>query len=411
VPDVSFTGLVVVAAVAFVVPLVLGLVPRLPLPAVVLEIVAGIVIGPSLLGWVELDLPLEVLSVIGLAFLLFLAGLEIEVERFRGRFLQKAVLALAASFGLGLVAGYGLYGVGLVESPLFVSIVLMSTALGLVIPLLRDAGESSSVFGQLTIAGAALADFGAVILLSLFFSRESSGAGAQLVLLGGFALVLAAVGFTIARAGHAGRISGVLTRLQDTTAQIRVRGAVLLFIGVVALAEHLGLEVILGAFLAGAILKLVDSNVMKTHPHFPLKLDALGFGFLVPIFFVTSGVRFDTEALFSDASTILRVPVLLVALLAVRGAPAFFYRGQVRKHRAIAAAFLQATSLPFIVAASQIGMEIGVIGRATGAALVATGLLSVLIFPPMALSVLRRTPRDEDVDAKARAEPSTTFYA
>jgi Kef-type K+ transport system membrane component KefB len=411
VPDVSFTGLVVVVAVAFVVPLVLGLIPRFPLPAVVLEIVAGIVIGPSVLGWVKLDLPLEILSVIGLAFLLFLAGLEIEVERFRGRFLQKAVFALAASFGLSLLAGYGLHGVGLVESPLFVSIVLISTALGLVIPLLRDAGESSSVFGQLAIAGAALADFGAVILLSLFFSRESTGAGAQLALLGGFLLVVAAVGLSIARAGHVGRISAVLTRLQDTTAQIRVRGAVLLFVGVVALAENLGLEVILGAFLAGAILKLVDPNVMKTHPHFPLKLDALGFGFLVPIFFITSGVRFDTEALFSDASTILRVPVLLVALLVVRGAPAFFYRGEIGKHRAIAAGFLQATSLPFIVAASQIGMEIGVIGRATGAALVATGLLSVLIFPPVALSMLRRAPGDEDAEQKAHVAPSTTFSA
>ncbi|MDQ4029230.1 MAG: cation:proton antiporter, partial [Actinomycetota bacterium] len=233
--------------------------------------------------------------------------------------------------------------------------------------------------------------------------------GAQLALLGGFLLVLAAVGLSIARAGRVGRISAVLTRLQDTTAQIRVRGAVLLFVGVVALAENFGLEVILGAFLAGAILKLVDPNVMKTHPHFPLKLDALGFGFLVPIFFITSGVRFDTEALLSDASTILRVPILLLALLLVRGAPAFFYRKEIGKHRAFAAGFLQATSLPFIVAASQIGMEIGVIGRATGAALVATGLLSVLIFPPVALSVLRRAPRDEDVEQKARVEPSTTF--
>jgi Kef-type K+ transport system membrane component KefB len=389
VPEVSFSGLVIVAAVAFAVPLVLGLVPRVPLPAVVLEIIAGIIIGPSGLGWVHVDLPLQVLSVLGLAFLLFLAGLEIEVMRFRGRFLQKAIVAFIASFALGLLAAFGLHQAGVVESPLFVSIVLLSTSLGLVIPLLRDAGESSTTFGQLTIAGAALADFGAVILLSLFFSRESTGAGAQLVLLGGFLVVVAAIGYSVARAGHVGRISTVLTRLQDTTAQIRVRGAVVLFIAVVALAENLGLEVILGAFLAGAMLKLIDANVMDSHPHFPLKLDAIGFGFLIPIFFITSGITFDAAALFSDASTVLRVPLLVVALLVVRGTPALLYRSEIGVRRAVAAAFLQATSLPFIVAASQIGMEIGVIDRATGAALVAAGLLSVMVFPLIALSVLR----------------------
>ena len=152
-PEVSFLGLVIVCAVAFLVPLTLGLNPRLRLPSVVLEIVAGIVIGPSGFGWVDPDLPIAILSVMGLAFLLFLAGLEIELDRFMGSFLQKAVVGLLLSFALGIVVSYGLGTVGMVETPLFVAIVLLATSLGLVIPLLRDAGESSTDFGQLTIAG------------------------------------------------------------------------------------------------------------------------------------------------------------------------------------------------------------------------------------------------------------------
>jgi Kef-type K+ transport system membrane component KefB len=389
VPDVSFSGLVIVAAVAFLAPLTLGMVPKLRLPAVVVEIITGIIIGPSVLGWVDVDLPIEILSVLGLAFLLFLAGLEIELDRFMGRFLQKAGLGLVTSFSLGIIISLALSAVGLVESPLFVAVVLLATGLGLVIPLLRDAGEISSEFGQLTIAGAALADFGAVILLSLLFSGESAGPVAQLLLLGGFALVVAVIGLTIAEAGRSMRISDALTRLQDTTAQIRVRGAVLLMVGLVALAERFGLEVILGSFLAGVVLKLIDRDTM-THPHFQAKLDAIGFGFLVPIFFITSGLQFDLSALFASGSAILRIPVFLLALLLVRGLPASLYRPLVGGPLSLAAAFLQATSLPFIVAASQIGMELGVIGRATGAGLVAAGLLSVLLFPLVGLGIVRR---------------------
>jgi Kef-type K+ transport system membrane component KefB len=180
-----------------------------------------------------------------------------------------------------------------------------------------------------------------------------------------------------------------LRRLQDTTAEIRVRGAVVLLLGIVALAGAFGLEVILGAFMAGAVLKLIDRDVMITHPHFRTKLEAIGYGFLIPIFFVTSGITFDLNSLFASSSAILRVPVFLVALLIVRGAPAFLYRPLIGTRRSIAAGLLLATSLPFIVAAAQIGEDLGVISRSAGAGLVAAGLLSVLIFPVAGLSVLR----------------------
>src|SRR5437867_3287410 len=148
------------------------------------------------------------------------------------------------------------------------------------------------------------------------------------------------------------RISAVVVRLQDTTAQIRVRGAMLLLIAFVALAGRFGLETILGAFLAGVVLSVVDRDAMRTHPNFRVKLEGIGYGFLVPVFFVSSGVTFDVGALFSSPSTILRTPLFLVALLAVRGLPALLYRPIVGGRRTVAAALLQATSLPFIVVAT-----------------------------------------------------------
>jgi len=389
-PNVSFSGLLIITVVAFAAPLLLGLTPARRLPAIVLEIVAGIIIGPSVLGWVKVDLPISILSVLGLAFLLFLAGLEVELERLRGRLLTYVGLAFLLSLGLALLVGYGLYVAGQVVSPLLIAIILVATGLGIVIPVLKDAGESDSDFGQLVISGAMFAEFGSIILLTLFFSREATSITTKLVLLGGFVLLAAGFAFVLLRLEQSMRIAAVLLRLQDTTAQIRVRGAFMLLVAFVALASLLGLETILGAFIAGVILRLVDGDRMMTHPQFRQKLEAVGFGVFIPVFFVTSGIRFDLAALFSSPSTLLRVPVFLVALLLVRGVPALLYRPLVGSRRVVVAGLLQATSLSFIVAASQIGMELGLITKATGAALIAAGLLSVLIFPLLALTILRR---------------------
>lgn len=285
---------------------------------------------------------------------------------------------------------YILYSGGLVKSPLLVAIILCATSLGVVIPVLKDAGESESDFGQLVIAGATIADFGAIILLSLFFSREATSTGTKLFLLGSFVLIAITFAFVLLGLEWSMRFSPVLLRLQDTTAQIRVRGAFMLLAAFVALAQGLGLEVILGAFLAGVILRLVDRDRMMTHPQFRQKLEAVGFGVFIPIFFVTTGLQFDLAALFASTSTIALVPIFLVALLLVRGVPAIFYRPLVGSRRFVVAGLLQSISLPFIVAASQIGMELGLLTRATGAALITAGLLSVILFPITALTLLRR---------------------
>jgi len=387
--EVEFTSLLIVVATAFAAPFVLGLAPSLRLPAVVLEIVAGIVIGPSVLGWVSIDDSIRVLATIGLTFLLFLAGLEIDFRELKGRAVRLTGIGFLLSFGIAIGLAFVLKGAGLVETPLFVAIVLTATSLGIVVPVLKDSNEISSSFGQLVVAAATIADFAAIILLSLFFSREATGIGTQLVLLGGLALFAVAVALFLAGAERLMSISSLFRRLQDTTAQIRVRGAFVLLVGLAAVAEHLGLEVILGAFIAGAVLTLIDTDRAMTHPQFRLKLEAAGYGIFIPIFFVASGVGFDLDALTESASTLVLVPVFLAVLLAVRGLPALLYRGSIGGRRTAVAALLQSTSLPFIVAAAQIGMELGTISAATGAALVGAGILSVLLFPLAALTVLK----------------------
>ena len=172
-PDVHFTNLLIVA-VGLLARLVLGFFPRFRLPAIVLEIVLGIVIGPSGLGWVKPDFPVSILALVGLAFLLLLSGLEIDVQRLRGRLLKLTAIGFAVSFAIAIVLGLGLKAGGFVRSPLFVAIVLVATSLGVIVPVLKDSGNISSSFGQLVIAAASIADFGAIILPSLFFSGKGS---------------------------------------------------------------------------------------------------------------------------------------------------------------------------------------------------------------------------------------------
>ena len=395
----SFSNLLIVVAVAFAAPFLLGLFPRVRLPSVVLEIVAGILVGPSLLGIVEVDQAIEVLALIGLGFVLFLAGLEIEFEKLRGQVLRLTALAFVVSFAIAVVVGFGLSAAGLVETPLLVAIILCATSLGVIVPVLKDTGEISSPFGQLIVAAASIADFGAIIMLTLFFSGEG-GVGSTLLLLGALAALAVVVFGAVRGAEHSMRIRRDLLRLQDTTAQIRVRAAIVLFVGFAAIASELGFEVILGTFIAGAIVSLVDRDEVMTHPDFRRKLESIGFGFFIPIFFVTSGVRFDLDALVADPSNVAMVPIFLAALLLVRGVPALLYRRLLDSRRTLVAGILQATSLPFIVAASAIGLELGLIDPAEGAALIGAGLLSVLVFPVVGLALLRghaeAAPSSED---------------
>ena len=405
-PDVSFVNLLVVVAVAVLAPLTIGFFPRLRIPAVVLEIVGGIIIGPSVLGWVHVDLPVAILALFGLAFLLFLAGLEIDVHRLRGRLLRFALFGYLVTLVLGYGAGVSFTAAGWVSQPLLLAIALSATSLGLVVPVLKDAGQVHSQVGQSALAAASIADFAAIVLLSLFFSSSGGSTGSKVVVLGAFAGLVAVTGLAVSGAARSMRLGQVLVRLQDTTAEIRVRFAVLLLVAFTVLAEKFGLESILGAFLAGAIVGLVDRD-SASHPRFRTKLEGIGYGFLVPVFFVSSGIKLDLTGLLHSPSALVRVPVFLLALLVVRGVPALLGLRANGPRATLALGLLQATSLPFIVTATQIGVTLGKITPVTAAALVCAGLLSVLIFPLSALTLLRggKSESAEPEPAGAAAEP------
>lgn len=281
---ISFSSLLIVGAVAVAVPLLLGLVPVVKVPGVVLEILGGILVGPTVLGWVHLDVAVRVISDLGLGFLLFLAGFEIDLRRFDRRILILVSRAFVVSVMLALLVAYGLQLGGQVKDGLLVG-----------------------------------------ITLALAFS---------------------------------------------------------------AVAEHFGLATILGAFLAGVIVRRTDETPASQH-EFQGKLEAIGFGFLIPVFFVSTGAGLDIAAMFRSTRAIILVPVFLVALLVVRGLPALLYVRVAGRTRAIAAGFMQATSLTFIVVATVIGVQTNHQRPSTAAALVVAGLLSVVIYPPVALRMLK----------------------
>lgn len=400
----SFSGLLIVVAVAFAVPFTLGLLPAVRLPAVVLELVLGIVVGPAVLGWVQIDDTISVIALIGLVFLLFLAGLEIEFEHLRGHVLKRTGLAWLGSFAIAVAVAYTLRAGGLVQTPLLIAVILCATSLGVIIPVLKDAGEIATPFGQLVVAAGTIADFGSIILLSILFTGEG-GTTATLLLIAALLGMALALYLVVTGAERSRLVMGDLQHLQDTTAQIRVRGAIVVLIAFAALAEQLGLEVILGAFAAGAVLTLVDRDRYMTHPLLRAKLEAIGFGFFIPVFFVSSGVRFDLDALLGSMDAFVKVPVFLLALLLIRGLPALAYRRDIGSRRTVVAALFQATSLPFIVAATAIGLELELIGGAEAAALVAAGLLSLLLFPLAGLTILRGSALgDGDVPVGADGE-------
>ncbi len=380
--------LLLVGVVACLAPLLVHITRAHLLPAVVLEIVGGIIIGPQVLHLVYIDPILGYLSAMGLSYLLFLSGLEVELERLRGRIMIFVGSGFLLSLGLALLVGLSLFAIGQVTAPLFLAIILVSTSLGIVIPILKDAGQSSTDFGQLVIAGATLGEFGSIILLSLLFSSEATSTVAKVVLFGIFAALILLVSLAVFDVHRTTWFTDMEHRLQDLTSQINVRIALTLLVGFATLAFSFGAEVILGAFLAGVALRVVYKERTDLRPLLRIKLEALGFGFFVPIFFITSGVNFNLHALFTNVSIMLLVPVLLAGLLLVRGIPAILYRQRLdRRHTAIAG-LLQATSLTFIVAATQIGVQLGLITSGFSAAFVAAGLLSVIIYPLFALMLL-----------------------
>jgi Kef-type K+ transport system membrane component KefB len=385
---ISYNSVLIIAAVAVLVPVVLGLLPAIPVPGAVVEVIAGIVIGPSLLGWVRLDAPVRVLSGLGLGMLLFLAGLEIDVEGLRGSLGRLAGVAFAGSAVLGVACGFALSAIGPTSRALFLAIVLMSTSAGLLLPLLKDVGQEHTRFGQLVMTGAALAEVATIMLLSLLFSATSKSSADRVVSLLIFVALLAVFGLALSEVRQLTALEQLLDRLEDRSAQLRVRAALTLSLAFGVLAFRFGFASILGAFAAGLIVRMIDLTGHAPHPQFEIKLQGIGFGFLIPIFFIATGVQFDLKDLVGDPTAIAEVPLFLAALLVVRGLPALLYARLVGTRHALVAGLMQATSLTFVIVATQIGLAARLISPTTSASLLSAGLLSAALFPAAALRLL-----------------------
>lgn len=403
---ISFNSVLIIAGISVFVPVVLGLLPRLPVPGAVLEVVAGIVVGPSVLGWVRIDAPVQVLSTLGLGMLLFLAGLEIDVDALRGPLARLAVLAFALSAGLGLLCGLFFWLAGATTGPVLLGIIVMSTSAGLLLPLLKDAGEAGTEFGQLVMTAAAIAEIVPILLFSLLFSAEAKAPADRLASLAIFLVLLVLIGLAVARVRRLERLDRMLEYLSKRSAQLRVRATLTLALGCGVLAYQFGFASILGAFAAGLLVRIIEVSGREPNREFLVKLEGIGFGFLIPVFFISTGVAFQLKGLLQHPAALAVVPLYLVALLVVRGGPALLYARAVGRRRAVAGGLLQATTLTFVIVATEIGVETGKVTPAAAAALVTAGLLSAALYPAAAARLLaprrpaarkraarRRTPR------------------
>jgi Kef-type K+ transport system membrane component KefB len=387
-------SLLVIAAIAAATPLLVGLL-RLPVAEVVLMLGFGIIFGPEVLGWIQLDDAINLLAELGLAFLFFAAGLELEKHAIQGRSGKLALTGWLVSAALALAAAGILEATGIITDFLGVAICLTSTALGTLLPVLRDKGLLKTPFGTYFMGAGAIGEFGPVLAISLLLTTKSFGmAVLSVVLFGAFALLFAKAPTLLGT----GRVLNVIERGQETSAQTAVRLTALLLIALLAVAEGLGLDVVIGAFIAGIIIRQLsperEEGVLQT------KVEGIAFGVFIPIFFIVSGARLDIDSIIENPTLLL---LFFVLLLIVRGVPQFFiYRRAIPQPRQRAGYSLYvATALPIIVAVTSLQLGAGLMSTSVAAALVGAGALSVLVFPFIAQALLPKESQDHDDERKA----------
>jgi len=306
-----------------------------------------------------------------------MAGFDLDLELFRGRPLSLAIRGWTLSFALGLCAGGLLYVLGVTRAPILIATMLATTALGTLLPILRDGGELETNFGRFVLAAGALGDFGPIILVSLLFARESSRWQSALLLLAFVAIALSAA--IVALKARPPKVLELLGRTMHSSAQLPVLVTMLLLAFLDVLAGEFGLESAIGAFAAGMVVGLVSRGEQGKEIHH--KIDAVMFGFLVPFFFVTSGLKFDLTGLVHSAQTLLLVPMFLTLFLVVRGGPALLYGKDLAKGERLPFVLYASTTLPMVVAISDIGVQSGRINNEVAAGLVGAAMLTVLLFP------------------------------
>ncbi len=403
--SINFIGLLTIALVAVGAPLVAELVPRRLLPPVVLEVVAGIILGPQVLGWLKVDGAVHLLSLLGLGFVLFLAGMELTPASLWNRSARLGMVAFVVALAVAIPMALVVRAAGAHGDLRILALALTSTSLGIVAPVLRDAGQSATPFGQSTLVAASVGEFASLLVLTILFSADPESTPVQIlyvVLLG----AIGAVAIVVIRWWWSSRwFRSSLDRLDETTSQLRVRSAFVLLLLFSALVSGFGLSALLGAFIAGIVLRVANRDASPAvQERYLAKLSAIGFGFLVPVFFIATGASLDIRGVVDHAQTALLVLVILAGLVVARGlTSAAIFARQLPRRGALAAGALEATSLTFPIVAAAIGIDLHFLSPATAAALITAGLLSVIVLPALA-QLLRPWPDEAPAGAGPGAE-------
>jgi Kef-type K+ transport system membrane component KefB len=386
---VSFLVIVATAATASLVSTSIG--PRIVVPVVVVELVLGILVGPQVSNLAHLDPSTRFFGNLGLGMLFFFAGYEINFERIRGRPLQLA----GAGWLISLVLAYALAGAliatNLIVSDIYTGSAIATTAIGTLIPILRDSGELRTRFGTLLLAAGAMGEFGPILIVTLVLTSSHPAHEALILVL--FVALAVLTGVLAVRSTLRGW--SVLERTFEASSQLAVRLTVVLIFGLVALAAHLGLDLLLGGFVAGMIVRLA----LRGHEVaiFESKLTAIGYGFLIPFFFVTSGMAFNADELFTKTGALLKLPLFVALFLVVRGVPALLlYRRQLNLRDRAALAFFCATQLPLVVAITTLAQSHHQMRASTASALVGAAIISTLAFPLIGLRLRRDRPYEQE---------------
>jgi Kef-type K+ transport system membrane component KefB len=380
-------SLLIIFAIGAVTPLLSEWVPGVRLPLVVLEIALGIVVGPQVLGWAEAGPTIEVLARFGLSALFFLAGFEIDFQAIRGRPLALAALGWLLSFAICLAAGFGLHGCGLVGSGPIVGAALTTTTLGTLMPILRDADELPTRFGAYAVAAGAMGEFGPIILIATLLGNGEGEHGGTLALMIVFTAIILGAVFVALNFRPASFVLQLEAKMH-TSAQLPLRLSILVVAVLVFAAKQFGLDAILGALAAGVLVSLACPG--KHGEEFRHKLEGLGYGFFVPIFFIVTGLRYDLHALLSSRPALLQLPLFLALFLLVRGLPALLAWRELDRRSRLALGLVSATQLPLVVAIADLGVRSGRLQPETAASLVGAGMASVLVFPLAALALRKR---------------------
>ena len=396
--------LLLIALAAVVAPILADLSRRVvPVPEVVIQILLGVLIGPSVLALTRTNSVVTALSDLGLTYLMFLAGLELDVTRMREGHMARATTAWLGSLVLALTVGAVLESTGLVLDTVVVGLCLTTTALTTLLPILHDSGVLKSSFGPTVLSVGAIGEFGPILAVALLLT--SHDAGITVLLLVVFAVVAAAAALLAVRV-HPPRLVAMLGRHLHSSSQLPVRISVTLVVFLVYLATKLSLDVLLGAFAAGVIVRLFIRADGSTE-QITSKLEAIGFGFLIPIFFIETGVNLDLHALVHRPKVLLLVPLFALLFLFTRGVPTFVvFRRVIDTAQLKALSILSSTALPLVVVITTIGVQEHKMKPQNASALVAAGMLSVLVYPILGLRLLR-TRTDPAADEGA-APPAPT---